>query len=215
MTRLALVLGFLVGCGSGEIPVPNEGVARLIEPCQAQEGAVREHCVVAALGTVDLAGPDILTVCDGLDDDAARDLCVERAVWTRNQPVPISACKRIEHERTRQSCVLGGTNPLMEGEIEPLLEACSAAEDLEVECMVHVLSGRRPLLQRRGLAVLNDEVQKILELRPAFASRPPVATEVGRIAASMTQSDDSYVCSLFAEGAADNCRNALRSAGGR
>jgi hypothetical protein len=210
---MAGLLALLAGCGSGEIPVPNESFARLIAPCQAQEGSVREHCVVAALGTMDLAGSDILVVCEGLRDAGAHDLCVERAVWTRKAPSPVSECKRIDHERTRQSCVLGGTNPLMDGPIEPLLEACSAAEDLEVECMVHVLTGRRFDLQEKGLVAVHEEVQTILKLRPSFASQPPVATEVGRIVSPLTQSSDAFVCSLFEPSAEQACRGALRPPG--
>lgn len=213
MSRVLLLLpaAILAACArpSLEASIPAR-LAPLTKECLQREGEVREHCVLAAVATVEVSGTEWLSICDALATESARDICFERAVWTERDPAPTKVCKRIDHARTRQSCLLGGTNAILSGPFEALVETCAAAEDLEVDCIVHVLSGRRPYWTQQGLAALEADAALLIEERPHLASSTPVGTEFARAMAPMVTGGNAKTCELFDEPVRVACNASLR-----
>jgi hypothetical protein len=185
-------------------------VVGLIEPCQERKGEVRENCAIAALASFALTGEQWLLLCDELRTSPALDICIERAVWSDKSPSPPSVCERIEHERTRQSCLLGATNGILEGPIAALADACGRAEDLEVDCWVHVTTGRKHYWLDKGLSTLEADVAEMLAVRPALVSSIPVGYEVGRALGPVAQGSPSGVCARFEAGPAQACYAAVK-----
>lgn len=172
-------------------------IAKSLESCAASTGEVRDHCAVTVASHLGLTGGQWLTLCDQLDGDSAEDICVERAAWAEKEPAPYSVCARVSQTRTRQSCLLGATNAIVQGPISPLVDVCARTGDLEADCWVHVVAGRRFLWLDEGWDRASADVAEAVSLRPRLASLVPVATEVGRAIGIIPAGTSAAACDSF------------------
>lgn len=156
------------------------GFAKSLETCATATGEVRDHCAVTVSSQLGLTGAQWLTLCEQLGGGTAADICIERAAWAEEEPAPYTICSRIDHTRTRQSCLLGATNAIVEGPIAPLIDVCARTGDLEADCWVHVVTERRHFWLDKGTDRIVADVADAVALRPSLAGLVPFASEVGR-----------------------------------
>lgn len=174
------------------------GAAKSLESCAASPaGEVRDHCAVVVSAHLNLTGSEWLTLCGQLGDNTSFDICIERAVWAENAPASFTACSRINHRRTQQSCLLGATNAVINGPVAPLVDICASTGDLEADCWVHVTAGRRYHWLDNGADAAAADVAEALSLRPALGRLIPFATEVGRAIALIPPGNGASACEAF------------------
>jgi hypothetical protein len=200
MVRRPILLAFLLLASCKRAPLGEglpPGVAKSLETCTVSTGEVRDHCAVTVASHLNLTGAQWLVLCEQLGGDTAVDICVERAAWAEKEPSPYTVCSRITHTRTRQSCLLGATNAIVEGPIPPLVDVCARTAELEADCWVHVVAGRRFLWLAEGQDRAAADVAEAVALRPRLAGLVPFASEVGRVLGTTPEGTGASACDSF------------------
>lgn len=219
MTRVSVMAILLVmsGCGSTEATEEvsltedlDNRLVQVIEGCDAWSGAHKEWCAVQAMGSADLSGSLVATVCDRIQTQEVADQCWEMAVRQGSAPADPSLCGHIDGDLMRDSCYLTGVNRDMpisyELEEEPplsaLIEMCDRTGGLMIDCAILLVSRRGPSWvasgSERHAHMIHEIRQLITTWYPPLGESRKFGMAVGDAAAELSLDlGDNGACEAF------------------
>ena len=188
-------------------------VATVIEGCDSWNGEHREWCALQSMGSHDLSGSLVETVCEHMQTEKVADLCWEMAVRQGDAPGEEALCDHIESEFLQDSCRLTavareiphGYDPEETIPLAGLLQLCDRTGALRPVCAELIVSSRLETwassLEDRHEHMSHDIRQMVLSWYPPLAEDRSFGSAIGLAVAQLSLDlGENGACEVFAYG---------------